>query len=505
MLYRRSPFSQLRAILLRHPSAIITGTVLLTVIMLALFATVIMQARTAAADRAAETSANLALVIERDVTRTFQYTDLSLQAFSQRVLDPEIMRMPTYYRHQALFDRATTTGKYLGAMLYVNEHGKIVEDSGAGQPRSGAFDDRSWFQAHKDNPNVGLYISAPFYSRLRGDDPSLGLSRRVNHADGSFAGVVVAAIRLEYFRHLMSGIELGAHGSVALMRPDGTLVMRFPANGSVIGRSLKGTDNFDHFAATGEKTFFGSGGTDGERRLYVFRKFAEFPMLVRVAPGVKDIYASWQRHSLYIAIFVLLLAGALVTMAVFLSLEFRHRLKIETDLRLLSRTDSLTGLNNRRTLDGSLKYEWNRMKRSKRPMSVLFIDIDRFKMFNDTYGHQAGDDALTAVAQAIAGCVQRPSDTAARFGGEEFVVILPETGATGALSIATAVHQAVRALQIEHAGSEHRTMTVSIGVATSGDMAIVSADDLMHAADKALYSAKQAGRNTTVVAADEEK
>jgi len=175
--------------------------------------------------------------------------------------------------------------------------------------------------------------------------------------------------------------------------------------------------------------------------------------------------------------------------------------EVETNLLLLSRTDGLTGLSNRRTLDDALMREWRRAKRMYRPVSVIFIDIDRFKNYNDTYGHQAGDDALAAVAQAIARSVRRPADTAARYGGEEFVAILPETDLAGASLVANKLHLSIRALQIEHKSSEHRFITVSIGVASCIADEYSSVVALLKAADEAVYAAKARGRNQTAVAA----
>jgi diguanylate cyclase (GGDEF)-like protein len=99
-------------------------------------------------------------------------------------------------------------------------------------------------------------------------------------------------------------------------------------------------------------------------------------------------------------------------------------MRAESELQLLARTDGLTGLNNRRSLGEILEHEWRRAKRSQSVLSLLFVDIDRFKAYNDTYGHQAGDDTLAAVARCIADNIRRPADSAARYGGEEFIVVL---------------------------------------------------------------------------------
>jgi diguanylate cyclase (GGDEF)-like protein len=143
------------------------------------------------------------------------------------------------------------------------------------------------------------------------------------------------------------------------------------------------------------------------------------------------------------------------------------RKKLETQLRELSRT-GLTGSPNRRAFDDVLSMEWRRaMRESGACLSLAPIDIDHFKKFNDEYGHPAGDDCLRLVASAISATVQRPGDLAARFGGEDFALLLPNTDARGAKIIAERVRAAVIALAIPHAGNSARqVVTISVGIAT---------------------------------------
>ncbi|MGE8577563.1 MAG: diguanylate cyclase, partial [Burkholderia contaminans] len=162
---------------------------------------------------------------------------------------------------------------------------------------------------------------------------------------------------------------------------------------------------------------------------------------------------------------------------------------------MLARTDGLTGLNNRRSFGEVLDLEWRRARRARSVFSLLFVDVDRFKAFNDTYGHQAGDDALAAVARCIGDNIRRPADTAARYGGEEFVVILPDTPATGATEIAERIRAAIDGLAIEHAESEFGRVTASIGVASWAPGQEGEVESVIKAADEALYHAKEMGRN----------
>jgi len=194
-----------------------------------------------------------------------------------------------------------------------------------------------------------------------------------------------------------------------------------------------------------------------------------------------------------------------------LRVRLHLQLKQQMDqLRALATTDGLTRLANRRTIDETLAREWNRAGRSGLPLSLLLIDVDFFKRYNDAYGHPAGDACLRLVAAAIGRAARRPTDLAGRFGGEEFAVILAKTGIDGALRVAETLREEVARAAIEHRASETASfVTVSIGVSCSGvvqgphvrgseDVGSGPAcreSDLVDAADRALYLAKQRGRN----------
>ncbi|MBO9540501.1 GGDEF domain-containing protein [bacterium] len=164
--------------------------------------------------------------------------------------------------------------------------------------------------------------------------------------------------------------------------------------------------------------------------------------------------------------------------------------------RHLAEADGLTGIPNRRIFDEVLVREWERCGRQATPLSLVMLDIDYFKVFNDTYGHQAGDDCLRQVAKALAGQVNRPGELVARYGGEEFSIILSDTDALGAEQIAERVRSQVEALAIPHAGSKAAPcVTMSLGVATLVPRPEDAADRMVALADHALYQAKQEGRN----------
>lgn len=177
--------------------------------------------------------------------------------------------------------------------------------------------------------------------------------------------------------------------------------------------------------------------------------------------------------------------------------------RLNAELEALSQRDSLTQLYNRRTFAELAGGRWASANRYDRRCSVLMLDVDHFKQFNDRYGHPAGDECLRRVASAVSGCAKRPDDLVARYGGEEFVVLLPETDNDGAVTVGNAIREAVLALAIPHeASATGPVVSISVGAACSDIARPASLDELIGYADKALYRAKQAGRNRVHAQAD---
>lgn len=172
------------------------------------------------------------------------------------------------------------------------------------------------------------------------------------------------------------------------------------------------------------------------------------------------------------------------------------RFKRMTDeMHARATVDVLTGVANRRRFDAALETELNRARRSKEPLSLLFVDVDHFKLFNDRYGHPAGDVCLAAVAKTLVDACLRPADLVARYGGEEFMVLLPATTATGAEEVARRIVAGLSRLALPHDASPTAPhVSVSGGIATEAKPLPDSASSLIEAADVALYEAKTAGR-----------
>ncbi len=184
-----------------------------------------------------------------------------------------------------------------------------------------------------------------------------------------------------------------------------------------------------------------------------------------------------------------------------ISRDMTEQKALEQKLAALATIDGLTGLANRRHFDEVLEREWERARRDGAALSLLLIDVDHFKKYNDRYGHQAGDACLKSVAQVLAAQARRPADIAARYGGEEFVLLLPDTDAAGCEMMGSRIRASLAVLGIDHdLNLPSRKVTVSIGgVTVNPQTAQTQRSSLVEAADRALYSAKDAGRDRMVM------
>jgi two-component system chemotaxis family response regulator WspR len=173
----------------------------------------------------------------------------------------------------------------------------------------------------------------------------------------------------------------------------------------------------------------------------------------------------------------------------------------EVSLQKLAAMDGLTGLFNRRAFDQRLEFEWNRARRTGRALAMLLVDVDFFKLYNDSRGHLAGDDALRRVASTLSRSASRSSDFCARYGGEEFAVLLTEADISQAIALAERIRKAVQDLSIPQDAVPARCVTISVGVAACVPIPSLRPHDLIASADRALYGAKHGGRNAVVASA----
>jgi diguanylate cyclase (GGDEF)-like protein len=444
---------------------------------------------------AEKSSRNVLTTIARDLNGNLELLDLSLKGTIEGLRYLSVQQLPPDLQYRVLFDRAVSAS-FMGTLLLVDQAGNLIADAGPVIAlRSLNVADREYFIAHKENNHIGLYVSRPFGSRTRHGDPSIGISRRLSDSAGHFAGVVMGSIPLTTINQLFDHLSLGRQGAINLFRNDGILLTRFPYDESQINHDLGGSPHVQRLLQAKSGTFDSVSPIDGVRRIISFERIEKYPLVLTVALSVDEIFATWQRKALVLSLATLVLCCAVVGLTILFQGELKRRTRAETKLRRIARTDDLTGLPNRRAFRETFEREWRQAIRSGSALSLLYVDADYFKSFNDRYGHGRGDEVLRAIAGTLDTSIRRPRDIAARYGGEEFAIVLPETDLAGARLIAEDIRQTVVGMGITHEGSPYQVVTASIGIASAKPSRGSHQACLLEAADQALYGAKAAGRN----------
>jgi len=473
----------------RLPAKLLIASSIATVIgFSAICASVMFDMRRGEEELARQTLENLASGIDADISRNIELYDLSLRNVASNLVMPEIKDVSKEIRHLILFDHAATA-KHFGVIQVFDAQGKLTIDAASFDPAPENRSDEEYFWVHRDKPDVGLYMSRPMLHRSA---YSIVLSRRITGTDGSFLGVVVGSIRFSYFHDLFGRLTLNPGDTITVLRRDRMIIMRTPFDLDVIGKNLAERPRWNAANLPEGAAYAGVGPVDPTPRLYV-RSGSTNLFFVVVGKPLATILKLWHREVMRIGAIMMTLILFVVGTTLFLAREIGRRAAAEDRLEELATTDALTGLKNRRKFDAEIDVEWRRAARNKTPVAILMIDADHFKAYNDTFGHQAGDQVLVGIAICISDSVRRAGDCPARYGGEEFAVLLPGLNAVDAFAVAETIRLKVAQW------AEADVTTVSIGVASTTPAAPMDWPDLIEAADKALYAAKANGRNQTVL------
>jgi diguanylate cyclase (GGDEF)-like protein len=379
-------------------------------------------------------------------------------------------------------------------MGIVDSQGNAIAKSLKRDPTGLNYAERAYFKYHATHTDRGPFIGARIASKIDGNY-SITVTRRIDHPDGSFAGLAVTSVSLDFFQQLFDRMQGKSGGIISLITDDDTILARSPAVHTTAeenrGLSRIRQQIHDDQAASGSVSYVST--IDGVRRRGSYQHLNHFPVTALVAQSEWDVQRSWRAALRTNAIILGCLAVVVLTLG-------RRAVKATRMLAAQAMQDGLTGLSNRRCFDETIERETRRAARLDQPISVIMIDIDHFKDYNDCYGHPAGDKCLREVACAIRGCLRRAGEFAARYGGEEIVVLLPGSGAADAVALAETMRLAVRGLALQQAHHLGGVITFSAGVATwvPGQTANGS-QTLVGTADAALYAAKAAGRNMVLM------
>lgn len=459
-------------------------------------------------ERAESATSNVARLVGAQVESAMKTAQVILVDVKERVEQGEAGSGSSQRLRNHLVEVAQSMPELHGVFVYAADGTWLATSSSL--TVTGNNSDRAYFKHHRSNASSGIYIGGPVKSRSTGAW-IIPVSMRLNRPDGGFAGVALVTFRVNFFEALYDRLDIGKSGTVLLALADGTVVYRKPFREDVIGSNLSDGSIWAELRTKPVGSAMLVAKVDGIERLYAFRKLQTFPFVVAVGMGKDELLQSWRAASVgagmatSVACIILIIFVRKLVTQIFIREKLDAKLRAvsvelqqhNAGLEVLAATDRLTGIANRRRFDEVLLMESQRARRTLQPLSLILLDVDQFKKFNDEYGHVAGDDCLRRVAQALSASLVRPGDVSARYGGEEFAAILPGTDILGAVDVAERIRGSIQALSIPHTFSSIGVVTVSLGVASWHPNAgeLVSVEDLIECADKGLYRAKKAGRN----------
>jgi diguanylate cyclase (GGDEF)-like protein len=428
-------------------------------------------------------TASLAESLSQQINMTLRTADSVVSTLVQRVeaegVNPESL--------QRLYGLMTSLAAALPAiheMGLTDKDGNAIVKSRVPHPAGMNYSERDYFRFLSTHDTRDVFIGMPVKSKVDGSI-HVTVSRRINGPDGRFAGIVVASVSMDFFRKLFETVQDRSGASINLALDNGTLLARSPAS--------FGSSELDALRALPADATEYVSPEDGIRRVGSYNHLPRYPMVAMVAQDSAIVLREWRGQ--------LLVDGAVMLCILILIAVLGHKVdRVNRATQLNALRDGLTELANRRCFNETIEREFKRAARNGRPLSLIMVDIDLFKSFNDRYGHPAGDTCLRTISATVQGVLRRPSDLAARYGGEEIAIVLPDTDEAGAIQIVTDLLAAVRSRAIPHEGSTYGIVTISAGIAsTHPARGHAECSRLVERADAALYAAKSLGRNAFTV------
>ncbi|WP_136068149.1 sensor domain-containing diguanylate cyclase [Modicisalibacter radicis] len=437
--------------------------------------------------------------LKAEATLLAEHAELTFSSATRLLMDIEwdndLVTLRQGLTEQPFYQRILRTPQFAG-LLVTDAAGEPVFTANRQPIETSRVLAQPLFAAHR--AGEFMVIGEPF-AQAGVQRRLIPVSQRLNAPDGAFAGVAVVLLDSDYFSDFYDAVSRNNQYRIGMFHADGTTLAVFPSPHEVLPGARR--DLAELFGSHAADVTRLESPLDGSRRIAAYRNLAGFPLAVTVSRSYRQFRDELEpdrwRNTILFLIFA---AGTLLSVGV-ISINLRTLERANRELDRLASTDALLGISNRRRFEGAIHGEWQRARRNAQPLSLLLIDVDYFKRYNDSYGHPAGDAALKQVAGVLCEAVARPGDLVARYGGEELVVLLPDTPDEGGLTIARRIHQCLARRGVPFDDSPIAGhLTVSIGVATLTPGRDASADDLVKRADDALYRAKSQGRNRTAVA-----
>lgn len=468
----------------------------------------IWQAYHQAMTRSQTTTALLAQALTQHANDTFVQAEATLEALATSI-EQQGESPARLSRLQQLFREKTTGSPTIAGISLFDADGRMTVTSANSLPIRNHYADRDYFIYHRDHPGSDIHIGQVIRGRIT-DKLILPLSRRLNHPDGSFAGVLLESVMINHFRSFYAKFTVSDDSTLTMLLNNGTILYHHPYNEKIIGTNIANSPLFkDSIRHNQSGTFNSAAPDDQQPMIYSYAHLRQFPVIITTGLSLDQSLADWRHDAISHIVMTVIFITMISLICRLLMRQLRARMRIELELihaqqelrklnlslQKLARSDGLTGLFNRRHFDLVLNNEFKRAMVSRRPLGLILLDIDFFKQYNDIYGHVAGDDCLQRLGGALRTIPLRQRDLIARYGGEEFIILLPETDKTGTLTVARRIHNSITALNIPHRGSPIGIISPSIGVYVGLPSSPDTPSKLITKADTALYEAKRQGRN----------
>lgn len=447
------------------------------------------------------TVSNIVLAAEQQARDTMLQADNTLRDLAERVAH-DGSGTDQQERLTKLMARQVNDIEGIQGLFIFDAQGNWMANSFSEGLNTKNNSDRAYFIYHREHDDQSIHVGSIVESRTTGD-MVIPISRRIETADGAFAGVALATVPVSYFQSFFKRMDVDDEGVIFLALDNGELLARRPTVAALMTTNLSKGEIFSRYLPQSDSgTAILKSVVDGIERIYAYRRLAGLPIVAAAGVSYEHVFAPWWS---YVYQSVALVGSIILALAFLGSLLYRQiqqllvaerELKvIRKDLEVIAHTDGLTSLANRRSFDFAMDKEWKRATRNQANISIILLDIDLFKQYNDHYGHLSGDDCLVHVANHIAASVNRPGDIAARYGGEEFVVLLPDTELTGAVMIAEKIRLSLINAKVPHSASPFGIVTISSGVVSTCKTGEENYKDFLLKADRLLYAAKSKGRN----------
>ena len=439
---------------------------------------------------------NLAASLAQHAADTLSIADTTLRPLVELMEKPKPINQENL--HTLLVNQAARSERIEGIFIYDAE-GNWLNSSHPGIHEVHNNSHREYFIHHQNTRSKLPFIGQPVHS-LSDGNRVITISRRYNQPDGSFGGVVLISIQMKYFELFYQGFDVGNQGTIELVREDGCIMIQAPGNELTPQKGITYKADFNDLKQKEKRNFTYTSDTDHITRITAIVPTPHYPLYVVTGIARKEALSNLRPAVISSIIGTSIGILLLLAVGILLDRQLTRVLRKEIQLQSEAEMDGLTQIANRRTFDRHLAAIFHEAPSHPRSLSLLLIDVDHFKRYNDTYGHLGGDECLQKVAQALKSVKKRPNDLIARYGGEEFAILLPDCDQPSAQTIAEEAVLLIRKLSIAHASSLTRDIvTISVGLSTTVIPSETTPEELIKRADEALYRAKETGRDRVSV------